>query len=74
MKTAMFEFKCRRCGVISLGGITGVKAAKIFLEEVLSTGSSRCNNSIPLFEKQPHICADDGIVVADMIGFKVCDE
>ena len=73
MKSARFEYRCRRCGVVFEEGVTSPKQAETFLIDAILNGVSHCNNSIPLTIKTPHRCNESGMGVADLIGFRVID-
>lgn len=70
MKTAMYEFKCRRCGEIKNDTGTGESNALMFLIEVLDKGSISKFSGMLSIWNICH-CEDGGVGVSDIIGYNI---
>ena len=71
MKEAVLRYKCRRCGEVVDGAITGEKNVVPFLIEI------ECGHmppGIPQAMTDIHHCPDGGIGVSDLIGADIRGE
>lgn len=73
MKTAMFEYKCRRCGALFYGPCTGAERAEFVLIQFMVTGNS--GPGVPLSWHSTHYCGDKpGCGIGDLIGYIVTED
>lgn len=76
MKTASFQYKCRRCGGVSENPHTSIEnAARILVCLVFNLAWP---DTIPMGVSPEiydiHICPDGGSGVCDLLGYKVKEE
>ena len=72
MKTAKFEYKCRRCNKIEVNPCTSENNARMLLMHILhgyNVLPHFC--SIPPKIKEIHSCEDGGCGVKDLIGYRI---
>ena len=69
-KTAVFRYKCRRCGVVFNGAETGVPLAIKVLIRVAVLGKDT-QHGIPVGMHTVHDCDANGNGIADIQGFDV---
>lgn len=67
IKEAKFQYKCRMCGTVYDGPITGAGRATQVLIDFIVTGDS--GPGIPLAWHDVHACDDDNMGVSDLIGY-----
>lgn len=73
MKTYSFEYKCRRCGEFDYNPHTGTERGALWgLWEAL--GLEIFSQGISVTMHSTHHCADGGMGITDLQGYKVCEE
>lgn len=77
MKTAHFEYKCRRCGKIDLNPHLGIpdgcesKATIELINAMMDVKSTSCQSPKML---SLHTCADSECGITDLIGYHITDD
>jgi hypothetical protein len=69
MKTARFEYRCRRCGVVGDNSGASEPMAQKYLTE--ATMGDKATTMINLNEI--HLCEDGGRGVTDLLGYRLDD-
>ena len=69
---AQFEYRCRRCGVVSRNPCCSTGLAHHIIVEVLMRGEGGdALRGGKVYAHATHACADGGVGLADMMGYRV---
>lgn len=72
MTEAVFQYKCRRCGVVADNCVTSADHAQVEIISLQVTGRSRAagpGGRMRLLDV--HNCEDGGMGLSDLVGFSV---
>ena len=75
MIEAQFEYKCRRCGCIFYNPCCSPEHAKYILINIAMSGKegNYINRGGRVFMYETHQCNDEGICIADLLGYIIVD-
>ena len=63
------EYRCRRCGRLFYGAVTGYRVAAIVINEIAQDGISTTGGPIRVLEHNNHSCPDGSLGYGDFTGF-----
>lgn len=72
MKTAHFQYKCRRCGEIEENPHCGIDHALLHLINAIGEYKKESPQAPELLSL--HDCKDGGMGVSDLVGYSVSDD
>jgi len=75
MIEAQFEYKCRRCGDIFHNPCCSPEHAKYILINIAMSGKegNDINHGGRVFIYETHQCKDEGVGIADLLGYTIVD-